>query len=121
MNLMCYYEQKEVSILNVDYQLIGKRIKELRKSKRITQEMLAEMLDISVSYISRIERGIVKISLETLVKTAAALDMPPSYFLDGIYTKTSAYLNDDLAEITKHFSAGKMKLLSEIAKNIREY
>lgn len=107
--------------MQIDYKLIGKRIKKTRKEKRITQEMLSEMLDISVSYTSRIERGIVKISLETLVKTAAVLDMPVSYFLDGIYVKASPHLDSDLAEITKHFSAGKMKLLAEIAKNIREY
>lgn len=107
--------------MKIDYKLMGKRIKDVRKSKRITQEMLAEMLDISVSYMSRIERGIVKINLENLVKIAASLDMPPSYFIDGIYIKTSDNLNDDLAEITKHFSTGKMKLLTEIAKSIKEY
>ena len=112
---------EEAVVLNADYKLIGQRIKQTRKSKRITQEMLAEMLDISVSYLSRVERGIVKLSLETLLKTASVLDVPPSYFLDGTYIKTSTYLDDDLAEITKHFSVGKLKLLTEIAKSIRDY
>ena len=83
--------------------------------------MLAEMVDISLSYISRIERGIVKISLETLIKISACLETPPSYFLDGVYIKPTEHINDDLAEITKHFSPGKMKLLINIAKSIGEY
>ena len=44
-------------MLNVDYYLVGSKIKEKRKSKGLTQEQLAEQCDISVSYIAHIERG----------------------------------------------------------------
>lgn len=54
----------------IDYKLIGNRIKEKRKANRMTQEKLAEYLGVSVGYISQLERGITKISLDTLSKIA---------------------------------------------------
>ena len=41
----------------LDYSIIGSRIRKARQSKEITQEQLAEKLDVSVAFISRIERG----------------------------------------------------------------
>lgn len=38
----------------VDYKLIGQRIKEHRKQKKMTQEVLAEKSDVTVGYISQI-------------------------------------------------------------------
>ena len=51
----------------VDFKLIGKRIQEKRKELKKTQEDLAEYLDVSVGYVSNMERGTTKISLTTLV------------------------------------------------------
>ena len=42
---------------NLDYKEIGKRIKIKRKELKITQEKLSEIIDVSPSYISEIERG----------------------------------------------------------------
>ena len=50
--------------MRIDYKLIGNRIKTERKKSGITQEVLAEMLDVTVGYVSQVERGITKISLE---------------------------------------------------------
>ena len=51
---------------NIDYILIGKRIKAARKALGMTQEKLAEELDVSIGYISQVERGVTKISLDLL-------------------------------------------------------
>lgn len=45
---------------------IGKSIKGQRKARRMTQETLAAQLDITSQYLSRIERGVVRPSLELL-------------------------------------------------------
>ena len=50
----------------VDYILIGKRIKDYRNKCGFTQAALAEKLDVSVGFISQIERGITKPNLEML-------------------------------------------------------
>lgn len=53
----------------------GKHLKEVRKSKHITQETLAEIANIDRSYISDIERGVKNISIEKLNQLANGLDM----------------------------------------------
>ena len=105
----------------VDYTTIGARIKATRREKKITQEKIAEYLDISVSYTSRLERGVEKVNLETLIKIAALLEVPPSFFLDGVGKIEKDYLHNDLIEITKNYSPNKMKLLLKVAKDIAEF
>ena len=56
--------------MNVDYSAIGQRIKRSRRARGMTQEHLAEALTVSVGYISQIERGVTKISLDTLAAVA---------------------------------------------------
>ena len=58
--------------MNVDYFAIGQRIKQVRRDRGMTQERLAEALSVSVGYISQIERGVTKISLETLAAVAGS-------------------------------------------------
>ena len=50
----------------MDFEQIGKRIKTCRKQKHLTQEKLAECLDVSSHYIYELERGVKTMSLYTL-------------------------------------------------------
>lgn len=50
-------------------------IKEYRKKKKITQEKLAELLDISPRQLQRIENGSSETSLKTLKKLIKVLDI----------------------------------------------
>ena len=56
-------------------QLLGKRIKELRKAANFTQEKLAELIDIETGSLSGIESGRHFPSLPTLEKIALNLDV----------------------------------------------
>ena len=47
---------------------IGSRVKTARETMRYTQENLAERIDVSVQYISDLERGVVGASLPTIIK-----------------------------------------------------
>lgn len=85
--------------MGLDYVVIGKRIRELRKEKKWTQEYLAEKAGIEPSNLSHIERAATKLSLPTLVNIANALDAT----LDEI-------VYDNLAKNT-HVSA---KLIDEL-------
>jgi len=105
----------------VDYKLIGQRIKERRVEKGLTQENIAEILDISFSYVSRIERAAVKINLETLVKIAAILEVEPIYLIEGTVKISENYLKSELAEIISCFDSEKMELLLEIARSINRF
>ena len=56
--------------------LLGKRIRELRKSRHLTQEELAEHLDIGVANISYIETGRFAPSVDTLAKLSEIFKLP---------------------------------------------
>lgn len=60
---------------------IGLRIKLERTKQNLTQEQLAEMADISSSYLSAIERGKQSISLDYTNRIAEALKIPVIDFL----------------------------------------
>lgn len=59
----------------IDYLSIGKKIKENRRSLGITQEVLAERVNVSIPHISRIECGFSSPSLQTLVDICNVLDI----------------------------------------------
>lgn len=52
---------------------LGQRIADLRRSRELTQEQLAEALDCSVEFISLVERGVNAPSVAGLEKFAKAL------------------------------------------------
>jgi transcriptional regulator with XRE-family HTH domain len=54
----------------------GKRLKLLRKYRGLTQEQLAERLELSVEMVSFMERGIHAPSFETLSRLAEVLSLP---------------------------------------------
>ena len=59
----------------MDYIAIGQRIRNIRKSRMLSQEQLAEKIDISVTHMSHIETGNTKLSLPVLVALASVLDV----------------------------------------------
>lgn len=61
--------------MNNNKKLLGKRIKELRKLNALTQEKLAELIDIETSSLSAIESGRHFPSLPTLEKIANNLNV----------------------------------------------
>lgn len=100
--------------MTVDYKEIGKRIRQKRKEKKLTQEALAEKLDITVGYVSQMERGVTKISLERLAEIGAVLDTELSSFLNGTVQKQNSYLQTELAEKIEKLGQKDRQLLSEI-------
>lgn len=56
---------------------IGTKIRQTRKEKVISQEQLALLTSIDRSYIGRIERGEVNITVEKLYEIAKTLDVDP--------------------------------------------
>ncbi|MCI8402407.1 MAG: helix-turn-helix transcriptional regulator [Lachnospiraceae bacterium] len=65
---------------------IGARVKNARTMRGITQEMLAEKLDVSVSCISRIETGSSICSIKTLLAISEILEVGVEYLLYDFVT-----------------------------------
>ncbi len=62
---------------------IGKRIAGLRKSRHMTQEELAEKLNITVKHCSCVERGISSMSLELFIELCDIFDTSLDYIIRG--------------------------------------
>ena len=60
--------------MEIDYKAIGRRIKIARINRDVSQELLAEKVQMSPSHISNIETGNTKLSLPAVIAIANAVD-----------------------------------------------
>ena len=70
--------------MELNYKEMGKRITLERKKLNLTQEKLAEKVEVAPSYISEIERGTSICSLAVLVKIATELNLNFDYLIVGV-------------------------------------
>ena len=84
--------------MEINYALIGKRIRETRKQRGLSAEELAEIADLSTVYISYIENAKRKPSLESLIKISNALEITIDELLYGnlLYNPTEYQTDIDL-------------------------
>ena len=105
----------------VDFKLIGKRIQEKRKDLKKTQEDLAEYLNVSVGYVSNMERGTTKISLTTLVNISDFLGCDVSDLISKVSTNGNSYLSEELGvlinSLSNHEKSTLLSLLQTYKKN----
>ncbi len=80
----------------INFERIGQKLKELRISKNLTQEYIANMADVNVSHISNIENNRVRISLPTLVHVCNALDTTVDYILADEYDHPSSVIEQEI-------------------------
>lgn len=107
--------------MGFDYQAIGSRIRKVRETKGITQELLAESMDVSNAYISKIERGKTKVNLSNLDKICAVLETPTEYILSGTSTTSEDYMRNEIIEMLQGCSPRKIKLIAQVIKPIVDY
>lgn len=85
---------------NIDYVALGKRIKEKRIERKLTQEQLGEICELSSAHIGHIERGTRILSVDVLFKISQALNTSVDYLLfdsvdnNNILNSISPILND---------------------------
>lgn len=102
----------------LDYNVIGQRIKQARLAKNLTQEDLAEKIDISVAFLSRVERGNSHINLKRLNQLCGLLDVSEGYILNGASSNSENYLEQEFSELLKQCSPEKQRLIYNIARTI---
>ena len=106
--------------MDINYSIIGMRLKQARLDKKITQEKLAETLDVSVAYISRIERGSTEINLKRLSELCSLLDVTEGEILNGTSSNSSNYLTNDFNNLLKSCPPEKIDMIYKVAKIIAE-
>jgi transcriptional regulator with XRE-family HTH domain len=86
--------------------VLGAKIKELRKEKALTLEQLAEKIGSGKSYIWEIEnKGVKRPSAEKLAAIAKALDVTTDYLIDDTQTEVS----DDLEKEVFYRKLGQLE------------
>ena len=102
----------------LDYKAIGKRVCDSRKKLGITQEKLSEMVDLSPAHISHIESGKTKVSLESLVNIANALNTTTDSLLyDNLTISTSSY-DKELRDMLEHCSVREKQTVYAAVENL---
>jgi len=90
--------------------LFGKRIKELRLNKKLSQEELAERIDIAERNVSKIECGSNFIRAEKIGKLAEALDVTPKDLFDFEHHKDIDEIRNELINDIKNDDENVRKL-----------
>src|SRR5207244_13448437 len=71
-------------------ELVGRKIRQLRRQRKLTQVELAERIGIHQSDLSRMEQGEYKVGLDTLLKILATFDLSiGDFFEEGNRTETA--------------------------------
>lgn len=102
--------------MSVNYKIIGNRIQCKRKSQNITQEQMAEHLDVTPGYISQIERGVTKINLDILCSISEFLDCDMTEFLYKNNAPSMSFYDDDIISDYQKLSPSERRILSYLIK-----
>ena len=103
----------------MDYHQIGGRVREIRIKNGMTQEQLAEAANLSVPYISHIERGFKRPSLETLMRVAGALHVTADCLLSGLQPADRNAFLQDIEELLDDCSLRERRVLLEVASALK--
>ena len=99
---------------------LGARIKELRKSKNITQEELVELIGSDTNNLSRIENGKKFMSAEKLSKIADALNVGIKELFDFGHILSDDELKTEIISDINTLSTKQLKYIYKSIKNIKE-
>ena len=105
----------------LNYKLVGQRIRAIRKKRGMTQERLAELAEISPQHCSGIETGAAKVSLPALVKIANALNASTDeLLLDSISAVEKPSLLKEVETVLGDATPDETYLMLAQAKSIKE-
>lgn len=104
----------------VDFSIIGKRIKETRKKKGLTQEKLVEKMGVSIAYLSKVETGKIHINLERLSQICDILGATEGDILNGVSNNSEKYLNNEFNNLLRKCTPKQQKLIYNILKVMLE-
>jgi len=98
----------------MNYEALGRRIRQQRKLMGMTQEELAEAMGITTSYIGHMERGIKHCTLDKLISLCIALKVSPDMLLQDSLPSSLVLREETLSPINR-------SILNDIAGILREY
>ena len=102
----------------VDYKLIGQRIKAAREKSGQTQEKVAEKANITVVYLSKIENGKVKPTLDTLNTICTNIDCELGSLFINSTSESSDYQSEEVVELYRSCSPSVKPIAFDLLKSL---
>lgn len=100
----------------MDYYKIGQKIRKIRKAHGLSQEELAEKVNISTTHMSHIETGNTKLSLQVLVDIAAALEVRTDDLLHDNPAAATGTALDEIAAVLERCTAQESKVIADVVR-----
>lgn len=98
--------------------LFGKRVKELRKMRNLTQEQLSEQLGVFQKQIGNIETGTTFTTMGNLEKLANVLGVEISELFEFNHQKTREELISEISQIINNTPDSKLKIIYRLVKDV---
>lgn len=102
----------------VNYEIIGRRIKEERINKKISQTQFAKDLGVTTGYVSQIENGQKCFNLKRFEQVEKILDKPTSYFVEDSCGDDTEMLLHEIISYAKSMDSKKLQMVKEIVETI---
>lgn len=106
--------------MELDYKAIGKRIKVARIKADLTQERLAELVEISPTHMSNIETGTTRVSLSVIVNLTNALDVTLDDLLCDSVIKAKVQFERDIASILIDCDEYEIRMIKDMTQAFKE-
>jgi len=97
-----------------DEKQLGKRIRELRLKKQLTQEKISEQVGLNSKYWSELERGNQTISLKNLNKIAAVLNIPLPDLLQTDHEMPRQSLEEEVYKMIHEANDEQLKIIFRV-------
>jgi len=105
--------------MELNYKAIGKRIKIARIKADMTQERLAEAVEISPTHMSNIETGTTRVSLSTVIGIANALGITADGILCDSVAAARVQFEADMAELLSDCSAYELRIITDAVEALK--
>lgn len=107
-------------MMELDYKAIGKRIKIARIKADLTQERLAERINISPTHLSNIETGTTRVSLSTMISIANALSVTSDDLLCDSIVMAKAQFEKDIALLLEDCDEYEIRIVKDMIASLKE-
>ena len=98
----------------MDKEILGARIRERRKQRKLTLEKLAEIAGVGTVFLGEVERGTKMPSLKTFIKILNALDMSADILLRDEVNAAKPYVLNELTEKMQDLSPSQLKTVGDV-------
>ncbi len=101
--------------MSINFKIIGSSVKESRLEKRMSQAVLAELTDMSTSYICYIETAKKHASLDSLVRIANVLGVTVDHLLNGNQINDQEDYREDMVQFIEGCTIYEKRIIYDIA------